>query len=126
MTREELIMAFTMRLDGATLDEIGDKFGVTGVAVLYNFDNVARRGKHNKTDTAIRKIVYPNVARYIKDAQITMGKFAKMLGYGTAKSYVADSLYGKRDMTADMIVRIIRTTDMTYKEVVERSDGNGD
>lgn len=126
MTREELIVAFTMRLDGATLDEIGNKFGITGTAIVYNLDSAIHRARHDRTDTAISKIVYPNIARYIKDAQITMGKFIEMIGYGASMTHVTNALYGKRDMSAEMIVRIIRATDMTYKEVVERSDGNGD
>lgn len=126
MTREELIMAFTMRLDGATFEEIGNKFGVTRQAIMYNFDSVVHRGRDKKTDIAISKIVYPNIARYIKDAQITMGKFIEMLGYSSSKANVANALYGKRNMSAKMICGIVKTTGMTYKEVVERSDGNGD
>ena len=122
MTREALIEAFAMRVDGATFAEIAGKFGVTAAGIMQNLDSAVHQKRRIRTSDAVNKIVYPNIRHWIKHEGITLRKFTCMLGYISNQTYVTRMLYGNVNLSASLIVHIIEATGMTYAEVVERSD----
>ena len=66
MTKEEKIDAFTMRLDGYTLQEIGDKYGLTKERIRQ----ILEKSCKNERNT-MKNYVYPNLADWMSTISYT-------------------------------------------------------
>ena len=117
MTREQKIEAFTMRLNGYTLEEIGDHFGVTREAI---------RGMFFRTTTesgiARKRYVYPNIAKWMIENRINQSFLAKRLG--VTRPAVSAWLTGKNDPSYRFISLVLKETGMTFEEAFKREDPN--
>ena len=71
MNREDKIEVFKMRLDGFTYQEIAEKFGVSKQYINQMLQNVISE-RRNK---AVNKIVYPNIANWLKDNDCSISEF---------------------------------------------------
>ena len=117
MTREEKIEAFTMRLDGYTLQEIGDHFGLSRErirAILYQTTTAS--------GIARKQYVYPNIAKWMIENKISPGLFSKKIGCSQAA--VSNWMTGKRDPSYKFINLVLKETGMTYEEAFKREDPN--
>ena len=117
MTREEKIEAFTMRLDGYTLKEIGDHFGLTCERIRSMFAAVT-------TESGIvrKNYVYPNIARWMVLNGINQTWFARKLGV-SSKS-ISFCLTGRTDPSYRFVNLVLQETGMTYEEAFKREDPN--
>ncbi len=81
MNKMEKIMAFTMRVDGSTYQEIGEKLG-------YSRQNVYDALKRVLTDksTAMR-CVYPAVSRWMEQHRVTGLELSKRMCYSYSTIY---------------------------------------
>lgn len=117
MTREQKIEAFTMRLDGYTLEEIGNRFGITKEAVRSMFSRIT-------TESGIvkKQYVYPNIAKWMIENNLNQIHFAKALGCST--NTVSSWLTGKKNPSYRFINLVLSETGMTFEEAFKREDTN--
>lgn len=107
MTREEKIEAYAMRLDGHTLQEIGDKFGVTReyIRLIVGIRGNVRPPKN---------CVYPAIGKWFSEHGASLHGFAKE--YGVCLTTINNVLTGKTDPSKKTIDKILTATGMTYEE----------
>lgn len=85
MTKMEKIMAFTMRLDGSSYQEIGEKLG-------YSRQNVYDALSRTLRDKGpAMKCVYPAVSRWMEQHRVSGTKLADKMcyTYGTIYTYLS-------------------------------------
>lgn len=81
MTRQEKIIAFTMRIDGASYQQIGDKLGYSKQCVS---DTLKRSIKEH--DIRMR-CVYPAVGQWMNRNRMNGSKIAEKLCYNHSTVY---------------------------------------
>lgn len=75
---KDKVKMFEMRLNGCTLQEIGNEFGITRERVRQILNSVTRRG--TSMIRGREGIIYPNISKWLKDNDISLEEFAAMLG----------------------------------------------
>lgn len=114
MTRDEKIQAFAMRIDGYTLEEIADKFGVTREWIrqmLY---------KSVSCDNYRRKYVYPEITKWMFENNINQKDICEMTGYKqNAVSYI---LIGRNQPSLKFISAICDAMQMQPSVAFKRED----
>ena len=66
MTKEEKIDAFTMRLNGYTLQEIGDKYGLTRERIRQMFASITTESRISR-----KNYIYPNISDWMIDNNVS-------------------------------------------------------
>lgn len=109
MTKEQKIEAYSMRLDGATLREIADKFGVSFQYIQHLFPGARKDNKRRSSS-----IVYPNIIDFINENDISLLEFPEKCGvsYNGMMSF----LLGKNNGSKKTIDKILEATGMKYEE----------
>jgi DNA-binding helix-turn-helix protein len=107
MTREEKIDMFCMRMDGYTLQEIGDKYGVTREYVRQVLDVGKRKDKFSK-------IVYPKLKQYMIERKLSIRKLSILIDIQSATA--TRLLYGESSPTMSTVNKILKLTGLTYEE----------
>lgn len=107
MTREEKIDMFCMRMDGYTLQEIGNKYGITRERVRKILDVGKRKD-------IFQKIVYPGLKQYLVERKMSVRKFSLLIG--TQYQTAINILCGKTKPRIDTINKILQSTGLTYEE----------
>lgn len=110
MTREEKIEAYTMRLDGHTLQEIGDKFGVTREYIRQIV------GSCGKTRT-IKNCVYPAIGEWFSEHGTSPYDLSEECGLSFRT--LCNALTGKNDPSKKTIDKILSATGMTYEDAFQ-------
>ena len=115
MTIDEKVEAYRMRLEGATLQEVADRFGVTRECIRALTPAPEKRGnkKHNHKD-----IIYPNIDKFLYENRHSYSSFAKLIGMSGSAVY--NALTGATTPTKKLIDRVLEATDMTYEEAFRR------
>ena len=108
MTREEKIDAFTMRLDGYTLQEIGDKYGLSRERIRKMFDSIT-----NESGISRKNYIYPNISDWMINNNVKQSDLSKKLG--CAQNTIYSYLTGKRSPTFSFINLILELTKMPYE-----------
>lgn len=86
MTREQKIEAYTMRLDGYTLQEIADKFGVSKQRIHQIIPgSLATRGN-------LERCIYPNIKAWLLEKEMSITSLSKLCG--TAPGSISHVLFG--------------------------------
>lgn len=108
MTREEKIDAFTMRLDGYTLQEIGDKYGQTRERIRKMFASIT-------TESGIyrKNYIYPNISDWMIDNNVKQSDLSKKLG--CAPNTISAYLTGRSHPTFAFINLMLELTKMPYE-----------
>lgn len=120
MTREQKIDMFAMRIDGFTLQEIADKYGVTRERVRKILANSC-----TESGISRKNYIYPNIADWMRENKVTQ----KMLGdkLGCWQSTVSNYLIGRSSPSFEFINAILDITKMPYevafsKELVQKNE----
>ena len=119
MNREDKIEVFKMRLDGFTYQEIAEKFGVSKQYINQMLQSAIGE-RRNKT---VNKIVYPNIANWLKNNECSISEFA--IRVGMKRPTLDGKLHGRRKFNSDEIKRILDVTGMKFEEcfkMKERED----
>ena len=114
MTKEQKLEMFSMRLDGATFQEIGDKFGLTRQRVeqILKFGEI--RSHRSKVS---EKCIYKGLSDYIDKEKITLSELAKMIGMKCKTTELAKKrITGVRPFKINEIRKILKITGMTFEE----------
>lgn len=109
LTREEKIDMFSMRLDGYTLQEIGDKYGVTREAVRRMFAVVCC-----ESGIVRKRYIYPNIADWMREKRMTQTALCKEVGM--AQNTVSAIMTGKQNPNFSFVQAILRLTGMSFDE----------
>ena len=96
MTNEELLDIVKMRLDGRTLAEIGEKYGITGSGVQKAIYSICSR-HHNTGFNAGQarvydKIIYPMICARMEERKWSCARLA--MESGIARQTLYNILYG--------------------------------
>lgn len=111
MTNEQRAEAYLMLLNGATIREASEKYGVSYQRIQQMFPGVSRRGRKYKC-------VYPNIGIWINLNCATLQKFAELVGVSCES--VHNYLSGRRLPNKKLIDKILEVTGMTYEEAFKR------
>lgn len=112
MTREQKVEAYSMLLDGHTMQEVGEKFGVSRQRIQMLFPAVGRCGGRN--------YVYPNITKWMIENRMSGAELAKLVG--VSASQVSSWFRGLHDPRKCFIDRILAVTGMTYEEAFYEDD----
>ena len=116
MNRDDKIKAFKMRLDGFSYQEIAEKFGVSKQYINQMLQNVISE-RRNK---AVNKIVYPNIANWLKDNECSISEF--VIRVGIKRSTLDHKLHGRNKFNSDEIKRILDVTGMKFDECLKMKE----
>ena len=75
---KDRLRMFDMRLKGYTLEEIGLEFEISRERVRQIFRSAISRS--TSLERGRKKIVYPNIAKWLKDNDVSIGEFAEKMG----------------------------------------------
>lgn len=109
MTKEEKIQAYSMLLDGHTLVEVGDKFGVSKQRIdqMFHATNI-------RVEMAAESCVYPNISKWMIANRSGFAVIARACETSTnAVRYALTTGGNIRKRTIDSILQL---TGMTYEE----------
>ena len=111
MTNEQKAEAYLMILNGATIREASEKYGVSYQRIQQMFPGVNRRGRNFKC-------IYPNIGRWIVESRITQPVFGEMVDVST--NTIHHYLSGEREPNKKTIDKILEVTGMTYEEAFKQ------
>jgi len=110
-SREEKIAIYTKRLDGATLRQLAEEYGVSQNAIR----TVVTPSKVSSIPTKVeRSCIYPNISSWMADQMYSYSSFAKQLDvrYETLRN----ALTGTTSPNKWLIDAILCATGMSYEE----------
>ena len=113
MTIDEKVEAFRMRLEGSTLEEIANHFGVSKQYISQEL-TIERERKRSIS----AKCIYPNLKNFMRQNRLTGKSFAKKTGicYPT----LCRVLSGETDAHKKTIDRILEYTGFSYDQAFSR------
>lgn len=112
MTRDELMRAFEMRIDGMSFEQIGQKMSYSKNAIRQNLVACMRGGRGQ---------AYPELECLVmRDYDGNLARFARTCGIPYNALYVAMS--GRSRLSKNMVTRICAATGLTSKDVLREKD----
>lgn len=109
MTIEQKCEIYRMRLEGATLQECADKFGVSKECIINTIPNVGR-GKQTYGESC----VYPGLKKWMAENKCTSKELASRCAM--TASHMSNILTNKRGIKKLTIDRILDATGLSYEE----------
>ena len=114
MTSQEKTALFQMRAEGATLQEIGDRYGLSKERVLQILNYTINCQEARKR----KKYVYPEIRRWMFREALSQGDLAAELG--VSQSMVSSYLTGKTRPGYAFICYICDKTGLDVKTAFRR------
>ena len=111
MTNEERVQAYAMRLEGCSLQECADRFGVTREYIRQITPPI---GSYAKQRSRYDKCIYPNIAKWLYDNRYSYTRFLKLINVSFVTGY--GYLTGNVRPTKDFIDVVLLATGMKYEE----------
>jgi transcriptional regulator with XRE-family HTH domain len=110
MTKEQKLKMYEMRLDGYTIQEIADEFGVSRqyVVQIVPFNGRSRKG------SSYDKCIYPNIKNWLIKNRIAYRQFADLCDVNVMTLH--NGINGNTTMTKTTIDKILKATGMKYEE----------
>lgn len=115
MTNEQKVEAYRMRLEGATLQECADRFGVTRECIRKITPPVET---HKRGRPAYKSCIYPNLRALLSENRYGYSDFAKLCV--ASEQAIFNALTGKVNPRKSTIDKILDATGMTYEEAFRR------
>lgn len=122
MTREEKLELCAMRLDGATLDQIGARFGVTGEAIRAHLQNLAA-GK-NTRPCIWDSCIYPNLGHRLGDMRYSVRDLAAALG--VTNRVVYSWFHGDTEIKMGAIRKLLALTGLSFEQAFATEEADID
>ena len=113
MTKEDKLKMMEMRLDGYTLNEIGEHFAISSQRVSQLFKEMLAEKKNE----AANKIIYPGLKKWMLENRITVCRMNTELGMTKNHNHFMNILSGKGKLTIDYIKAIIKYTGCSFEEL---------
>lgn len=122
MDRERIMEMFGMRLDGATYQEIADKYGITRQRVHALIGEPKNTRVRN-----LDFVVYIGLRKWMEENDISLSMFTKMIkGAGVSSSRMKDKLQGKCAFTLKEIIKIVNETGVSFEELFMQEQDLGE
>lgn len=115
MTNEEKVEAYRMRLEGATFQEIANKFGCSRQNV-HQIVPFVDKGFVKPSFTCI----YPNIEKWRRKNRITLNQLSYLCGI--SYQTIVRSLSVKGNPTKKVIDSILEATGLTYEEAFKTEE----
>lgn len=119
MTKEQKNEAYSMRLYGATLKEVAEKFGVSREYIRKITPPVVLRGRRAST---FESCVYPNLVNWLHENRYSCASFSNLcrLNFATISRALKGENASKKTIDA-----ILNVTGMTYEVAFAKDEKNG-
>lgn len=118
MTREEKIKAFAMKLDGKTLQEIGDEFGVSKQCI----HQLLNRSCKNRASSIC---IYKGLSEILCNNNLSIARFCEQLKLDLSPVSISRKLSGKTDFKISEIKKILQVTGLTFEECFAEKETPG-
>lgn len=115
MTREQKIDMFAMRIYGASLLEIGKKYGINKERVRQILTNEVK-----KPDKQRKNYVYPNILYWIEENDIKQTDIARDLH--CTQAYISSVLTGKSKPSLDLALYLSEKMGMDIREIFSKDE----
>lgn len=112
MTIDEKVEAYRMRLEGSSLREIADKFGVSMERIRQIVPPT--EGKTWSKDGMWSRCVYPGIGQWLFENRCSYAKLAELIG--APQSSVSRWMNGINKLNKPTIDKILDVTGMTYEQ----------
>lgn len=109
--KESIVQMFEMRLDGFSLEEIGQHFGITRQRVQQILGD-----KPVKYGRPVSKCVFPGIVKFLCKHNLSVRQFGTNLGYSGNSLTIYHKLWGINKFTMPEIKKILAYTGMTFEE----------
>lgn len=112
LTNRDLAEIFYMILEGNSVRDAAEKFGVSHQRIYKKFDTLGFDFKCNKNYRVASR--YPNIAKWLNDHKYNERNLAEKAGvsYSTINKF----LNGKQNLRRSNIQKILYVTGLTYEE----------
>lgn len=114
--RGELIDMFTMRVSGNTLQEIGNKYGISRERVRQILASAVKEPK-----VTWNGIIYPNLKKWMMNRNISMRKFGKILGFSNP-GLCEKKLKGLSSFNLKEVNKVLEITGMSFNETFKTEE----
>ena len=114
MTIDEKVEAFRMRLEGNTIQEIANHFGVSKQYISEEL----RTERIRSNEKIVNACIYPNIRKFLMQERLTCRGFSNKFGISYATLY--NTLTGKVEPQKKTIDRILKCTGLTYEEAFSK------
>lgn len=111
MTNEERVQAYAMRLEGCSLQECAERFGVTREYIRQITPPI---GNYARTRSKYDKCLYPRIADWLYENRFSYTRFCKMINVSAVSGRAY--LTGETRPTKDFIDAVLLATGMKYEE----------
>ena len=123
---DEKIKMFEMRVRGCTLQEIGNKYGITKERVRQILQSYISRS--TSMVRGREGIIYPNISTWLRDNDVSLEEFKKALETEQNLKYksatrISHILKGKGEFTMAEIRAILKVTGMTFEKAFQKDKG---
>jgi plasmid maintenance system antidote protein VapI len=111
MTKKDKADAYFLRLNGCSVEEIAQRFGVSKQRIsqiLPRFDRSFQKTRNSD------RCIYPVIKKYLLDNRLTYRRFAIICGLHPNSLY--RNLVGDCDFSKRTIDKILAVTGMTYEQ----------
>lgn len=114
--KERLMDMVRMRLDGYTLNEIAEKYGVSKQCVQQHLSALAGNQKPRPRGVD-EKIIYPNLAKWITENRIAKYELSHMIGLAKNMNtaQINKRLYGESEFSMTEIKKLLEITGKTFE-----------
>lgn len=112
MKKDDIVKAFEMRLDGKTLEEIGQHFGVSRERIRQLF---VKNAKSN-TPRKIAKIVYPGLREWFQVNCMSPKQMFDSTEIFPSVTTMYRALHGEREIKLTEVKAIHDFTGLTFEE----------
>jgi len=125
VTREQKIEMFTMRIDGMTLEEIGEHFGLTRERVRQLLARPAT-GRRGRVENMASICVFPLLGKYLAENEYTLSGFGEMLWSFKTKTYMSTKarkgLSGETPFTVAEWKKISEVTGLSLEQLMQEKE----
>ena len=119
--KQQLQEIIQMRVDGFTLQEIADKYGVSEQCISHKLLSIAKRD-NTRPKWFDERVIYPNIAKYMINNRISRHALAKEIGLSNLQC-LTRRLYGELDFSMSEIKKLLEITGQTFEYLFSENSG---
>ena len=123
MTKEEILSAVSMRIDGYTWKSIANQLHYSDVTVRESISKLIQSPRKT-AGGKFMYVIFPNVRSWMRDEGVSCHKISCETHYCEAS--IRDQLSGRSKMNPIVVKKIMQMSGMTYDEVISLEGGNSD
>ena len=124
MTKQELLQAFEMRLDGYTYKEIGDKMCYSTEYIYHALERACKGNKYMISRIKKQEYLYPNLVKEIFNVNTSIRRFAEdnNIAYNTLYNMLKYGSQPSLKTIQKLIKRTGKPMDYLFEKEVNKND----